>query len=68
MNIDPTTKANKIAIFVLLIASIAYHVILGMSSAGGNRSLFHSGIEFSTTAIRNTIEPATSNSFSPLGK
>lgn len=68
MRIEQTTKANKIAIFVLLATSIAYHVILGMSSASSQRSLFQSGIEFSTNAIRNTIEPAASSPFSPLGK
>jgi len=68
MRIEPTTKANKIAIFILLAASIAYHVMQGISSTGNHRSLFHSGIEFSTNAIRNTIEPAANNPFSPLGK
>lgn len=67
MKPDQPTIANKLAIFLLLAGSIAYHVILGMSS-GKNASLFQSGVEFTTNAVRNTIEPMTNILFSSLAK
>jgi hypothetical protein len=67
MREEQLPKANKMAVFVLLAASIAYHVIQGMSSAGGQQSLFHSRIELSSVALRNTIEPLANSLLSPSG-